>query len=143
MQQAITIINDGPRIGETTYWESEHAAAGLFYLSWNAGAGRVLIPEGQTGILPELTGADEVIVSRGPWPAHGNHDALELLWEDGSDSPFCIHLVAEQCDRVIPESEQGGGFVVTVWTQDGVQGEWPGRYRQVPTIPYLKPWEAQ
>jgi hypothetical protein len=125
----------------TDYWDTEHAAAGLFYLSWNAGAGRLLVPDSQKPILRELKGAREVLVSRGPWPEQGGRDALELIWEDDSDSPFCIHLVAEQTDRLIPEHQQGGGFSIAAWTRGGMKGRWPGRYRLVDAIPCLKPWE--
>lgn len=137
-----TIQNRGQAILSTNYWYSEHAKAGLYYLSWNAGAGRVLVPDSQKASLREMKGAHEVIVSRGSWVDQGNRDALELLWEDGSEAPFCLHLVAEQCDRLIPEEQQGGGFFITVWTRGGAKGRWPGRYRTVPEIPYLKPWNS-
>lgn len=88
-----------------------------------------------------MRGAKEVIVSRGPWIEQSRRDALELLWEDGSDNPFAVHLVAEQTDRLIPETDQGGGFAVSAWTRDGKRGEWPGKYRVVSEIPWLKPWE--
>ena len=67
---------------------------------------------------------------------------MDLLWEDGSDEPFCIHLVAEQCDRLIPDTEQGGGFVIAAWTRGGMKGRWPGRYRVVKESPCLQPWTA-
>lgn len=138
----LTIENQGQAIKATNYWDSEHARRGLLYLSWNAGAGRVLIPDAAKAMLRELKGASEVIVSRGPWADQGGLEAIELLWEDGSDSPFSVHLVAEQCDRLIPDYEQGGGFVVTVWTRGGIKGRWPGRYRVVESIPCLQPWAA-
>ncbi len=81
----------------------------------------MLIPDAQKAILRELRGAREVIVSRGPLVSQGGRDALELLWEDGSDAPFVVHLVAEQTDRLIPEYQQGGGFVITAWKR------WPER----------------
>lgn len=137
----ITISNRGQAILSTDYWGSEHASRGYFYLSWNAGAGRLLVPDAQKPALREMKGAREVIVSRGPWPEAQGREGLELLWEDGSDNPFCIHLLAEQTDRLIPEYQQGGGFVVTAWTRGGQKGRWPGRYRVVPEIPCLKPWE--
>lgn len=87
-----------------------------------------------------MQGASDVLVSRGPWIDHGGRDAIELLWEDGSNTPFCLHLVAEQCDRLVPETEQGGGFVVAAWSRDGIEGSWPEKYRCVSKIPYLAPW---
>ena len=114
--QPLMIRNQGQILVETNYWDSPHAQAGHFYLSWNAGAGRLLIPDAQKAILRELRGAREVIVSRGPSVNEGGRDALELLWEDGSDAPFVVHLVAEQTVRLIPEYQQGGGFVIIALT---------------------------
>ena len=137
----ITISNRGQAILSTNYWDSDHAAWGLFFLSWNAGAARLLVPDGQRSALRDMQGAREVLVSRGPWTDQGGRDALELLWEDGSDAPFCIHLLADQTDRMIPETDQGGGLVVTAWTRGGQKGRWPARYRVVPEVPWLRPWE--
>lgn len=137
-----TTQNKAQSIIQTDYWDSDHAKAGYLYLSWNAGAARVLVPDSQKPMLREMKSATEVIVSRGPWTDQGGRDALELLWEDRSDSPFVVHLVAEQTDRLIPEQQQGGGFVVTAWTRGGMKGRWPGRYRVVTEIPCLQPWSA-
>ena len=136
------IKNNAANIQSTDYWDSEHAKAGYVYLSWNAGAGRLLIPDSAKSMLRELNGAREVIVSRGPWADHGGREALELLWEDGSDDPYCLHIVAEQTDRLLPDTDQGGGFVITAWTRGGMKGRWPGRYRLVDRLPYLKPWDT-
>lgn len=136
--------NNGQAIVSTNYWQSEQAAAGLFFLSWNAAAGRVLVPRLQVdaGALREMASAASVIVSAGPWVEQGGRAAVELLWEDGSEAPFCVHLVAEQTDRWLPAADQGGGFVVTAWSEDGEQGRWPGCFRRVAEIPCLEPWVA-
>jgi len=136
----LTIVNRGQAIESTNYWDTEHAQAGLFYLTWNAGAGRLLVPDPQKAAVREMRTAQYVIVSRGPWPDQGGRDALELLFEDGSDSPYCLHLSAEQTDRLLPETDQGGGFVITVWTRGGQKLRLPGKYRTVDVIPCLQPW---
>ena len=136
----LTIKNKGQAIAETDYWDSEQAKAGFFFLSWNAGAARLLVPDAVKGHVREMRSARYVIVSRGPWQDHGGRDAIELLFEDESDSPYCMHLVAEQTDRMIPEDNQGGGFVVTVWTRGGEKLRLPGKYRVVSALPCLQPW---
>lgn len=88
----LTIRNQGQAIAETNYWDSEHAQAGALYLSWNAGAARLLVPDSEKSLIRELKGAREVIVSRGPWTQYGGRDALELLWEE-----LCSN------GRVVPE----------------------------------------
>lgn len=137
------IKNAGQRIIDTDYWDSEHAQRGLMYLTWNAGAARLLLPDAIKSELREMRGASCVIISRGPWHEQGGCDALELLFEDGSDSPYVVHLVAEQTDRLLPEDNQGGGFVVTVWTRAGQKLRRPGKYREVDGIPCLQPWSTQ
>jgi hypothetical protein len=137
------IQNRGQSILTTDYWDSDHARAGYCFLSWNAGSGRVLIPDSQKALLREMKTAREVIVSRGSWHDQDGREALELMWEDDSDAPFCLHLVAEQCDRLLPDTDQGGGFVIAAWTRGGLKGRWPGRYRRVERIPYLEPWTTQ
>ena len=136
----LQITNSGSEIASTNYWNSPQAAAGYYYLSWNAGVGRLLVPDLQMPSIQEMREAGEVIISRGPWTDQANRDALELLWEDGSETPFVITLLAEQCDRVLPATNQGGGFRVTAWTRSGKQDSWPGRYREVSSLPDLQPW---
>ncbi len=139
----ITIENQGQRIVTTNYWDSEHAGRGYFYLSWNAGAGRILVPDVQKPVLREMKTASEVILSRGPWTDQGGREGIELLWEDGTDNPFVITLATDQCDRLIPETDQGGGFVIAAWTRTGLKHRWPGRYRVVDGLPCLQPWSVQ
>lgn len=136
----IVIGNQAQQIVDTNYWETPQAASGYFYLSWNAGAARLLIPDNQKHILRETKKAKEVIISRGPWTEQGNRDAVELMWEDNSDAPFILILLAEQCDRMLPDTDQGRPFVVTAWTKAGQKARWPGKYRRVQGLPYLQPW---
>lgn len=65
------IINKGQALVSTNYWTSEHAEAGYCYLTWNAGAARILIPDAVRHLLREMKGAREVIISRGPWTDQG------------------------------------------------------------------------
>lgn len=136
----IEILSKGQQITHTNYWELENAKRGLFYLSWNAGAARLLVPETQKQSIKEMKTGKFVIVSRGKFQGR---DALELLFEDNSDSPFSIHIETKQTDRLIPDFEQGGGFVVTVWTKSGQKLRLPGKYRVVETLPHLQPWVEQ
>jgi len=108
----LTFCNDGKKLISTNYWESDYARNGLAYLSWNAGAARLLLPFNLINALKEISDSKYVIVSRGAWAAQGGRDAIELLFEDNSDSPYCLHLSAQQTDRLLPEEDQGSGFIV-------------------------------
>lgn len=138
-----TISNDGPRITDTNYWQSEHAARGFFYLSINAGAFRLLVPPTQAAILRELESATDVVVSRGPWPAEQRHDAFEIVFDDGSPSPFAIHLLTTQVDRLPRDADTGSRWICSVWTEcDGRTVEVlsrPATYRRSRRLPDLRP----
>jgi len=136
------IRSNGQDILETNYWFTPHARRGLFYLSWNPGTARLLVPAAVDAQLDEMRTAKLVIVSHGRWREHGERDALEILFDDGSDNPFALHLGLEQTDRLPPQTEHGRSLVFTAWTQEGEQLRLPARYRVVVEIPCLQPWEG-
>lgn len=141
----IEIQNDGPKIIFTNYWQTEHSTRGLFYLSINAGAFRLLVPDAQIQESGEWMSAKEVIISRGPWPAQGKSDAIEILFEDYSESPYVIHLTSEQVDRMPLDTDRDRKdnpprWKFSAWTQEGKILELPCRYRTVKQIPFLKSW---
>lgn len=136
----LEIENDGQAILSTNYWSSDYAARGLAYLSWNAGAARLLVPAIRRAWLKEMRGAESVIVSIGPWPAGGGKDGIELLFEDHSSSPFALHLSQGQTDRMLPASEHGAAFAVIVLSESDDALHFPGLFRRVRAIPFLKPW---
>ncbi|MFZ3621825.1 hypothetical protein ACOYA6_21565 [Leclercia barmai] len=135
----ISVVNEGQAIKHTDYWQSEQARVGYLFLSWNAGAARLLVPDASEALLKEVRGSQYVIISKGEPEGRA---ALELLFEDGSDTPFVVHILLEQSDRLQTEAEQGGDFVVRVWTRGGSQLQYPGKYRVVGTLPDFSPWQA-
>lgn len=135
----ICIGNDGQAIRQTNYWDLDMASRGLYYLSWNAGAARLLVPDGLEGEVRDMRTAAHVIVSRG-WYEYAACEMLELLFDDRSDSPFCVVMDCEQTDRLLPPSDCGKQFPFTVWTRSGKRLQRPGYYRMVPC---LEPWTHQ
>lgn len=139
----LTIDNHGPLIVRTNYWETEYAQRGVLYLSINAGAFRLLVPPGLQNFLSEVRTATEVIVSRGPWPEQRRAEMIEVMFEDGTDSPFSVHFGAEQIDRLPPASDAGRELIFTAWTaprrgRPHKAYERPAWYRIVPRIPWMK-----
>ena len=142
----LAIDNHGPLLVASNFWETEMEAAGKFYLSLNAGAFRLLVPRSQEPAVSEMATAREVIVSRGPWPAVGRDDGIELLFDDGTDTPFELHFSVESLDRLPLDSDAGREWIFTAWTEPRRRGphkslERPAWYRRVPRIPWLKPRE--
>jgi hypothetical protein len=138
----LRFVNDGKKIVNTTYWDSAYCLAGKVFLSINAGAFRLLLPKSMENMLKEIEAAYSVVISRGPWPSEGKTDALELLFEDGSDNPYCIHISAEQVDRLPPGSEQGWKGVFHIYANRATSPVVEFQrvyYRRVEKIPCLKP----
>ena len=137
----LIIENDGALIRQTNYWDSPMARNGKVFLTWNAKTGRLLLPDSQLNCLGEIRTASSVIVTRGPWPEVGKAEALEILFEDGSNSPFCFHIGSEQTDRLPPKSEHGRDISFTVWSRSALEVSLPAKFRMAPRIPCLDPWE--
>ena len=130
------VQNDGPNIAASNYWESPMCEAGLVYLIGGYHTLRLLVPE-KLEPLAEIKGVTEAIISRGPWRA--KPDAIEVLLEDHTDTPFSLHFGPEQFD-ILP-SKQERGFPFSIWGPGAKKLlELPGSYRIVPQLPWLKPW---
>ena len=144
MNETLYIGNDGPIISRTNYFDSVYAKNNLLYLSWNAGTARLLVPDGVKDHLLEMSSAKYVIISRGYWKEQGIENAIELLFEDGSDKPYCVFLSPEQTDRYIPEKNEGNGenFFLSVYIRLGEKFRFPAKCRIVDTIPCLAAWKA-
>ena len=151
----LTITNHGQLIEETNYWDSDLAAAGKLIASVNAGAIRLLLPAAHRPAINDMRAAKYVICSRGPRSEQGLAEAVELLFEDGSDNPYCLHLSASSFmpgpDSELPalpaEPPAGREWVLTVWDQKKGKPhkalERKCYWRRVPQIPWLKPWEEE
>lgn len=136
------IENEGQKIKKSNYWDSEYAKTGKLYLSSNAGAFRLLAPEDMAMDLQRECGlANEALISLGTWPEAGKEKAAEILLEDGSDSPYVLHLSVEQLDRWPDPADDGRQFTFTLWGRGPeLLAELPARLRFVPSLPYLRPW---
>lgn len=115
------ISNNGSELTSTNYWDSEHGRAGLCYLSGNAGAWRLLVPDALEHAIPEmLTGRsvtiEASIVERQAW---------DIVFEDGSQSPFALTLDRRMSDRRM----KAGRCRISVWTRHGKAMELPCRIR--------------
>lgn len=140
MTAMFELSNNGPELDQTNYWDSPFAKDGRHFLTWNAGVARVLIPDCRMNDLPDMAAAKEVIVSQGPWRERGGQIGWELLFDDRSNAPFCLHLSQDQTDAVSAEVEHGAAFKIAIWSRNGKQLQLSARFRRVTAIPYLEPW---
>lgn len=134
---------DRGRLKSTNYWQTPLACQGGFLLSQNHKAFQLLVPAALVReFRRELRGTREVIVSRGPWPQAGVSDAIELLFEDGSQSPFSVALQLEQCTAVPPASDSGRSDLRCIVYGPGLiaLGEFAAKFRVAKRLPCLAPW---
>ena len=110
----IKIANNGQDLASTDYWETEHASAGLLYLSANAGALRLLVPEAAEGLLAEMRTGKRVTIKPSMHMPGGQ--CVDLVFEDDTDSPFSVAVDRKQIDRPL---QRGAGLPFTVWTEGG------------------------
>lgn len=148
MAETLIIENDAALIVSTNFWQTEMARAGKLYLSTNAGTFRLLVPQQHLGTVREMRTARNVVVSRGPMTLEGQRlpDALELLFDDGTDEPFSLHLSPGQLDRMPLDSDSTQAWTCTVWVHHvGERGRQvltkPAHYRRVRRLPDLRPWQ--
>jgi hypothetical protein len=139
---AVVIVNDGPELSSTTYWDSAEAANGFAFLSYNAGALRLLVPPLLEHYLPGMTKhVREVVLTRGRF--EGVEGVVEVMFEDDSDTPFALHLDPRSIDHHwTARNERNGPYRFAVYTRDhGKVAEfarcWLRRARQ---LPCLQPW---
>lgn len=110
----LTIANDGQALKSTNYWDSAHAQEGLLYLSGNAGALRLLVPGPAEDMLAEMrTGTAVTIEPSGITPG-----CYDVIFEDGSSSPFYVAIDRRQMDRKV---EPGRDVPFIIYTQVGEQ----------------------
>ena len=107
----LTIANDGARIKSTNYWATEAASAGLCYLSGNAGVWRLLVPEAAQGLLLEMRTGKSVTIE----PSLHDSRCWDVVFVDGTESPFSIAIDKRQLDRALAI----GKWRLAVWTEAG------------------------
>jgi hypothetical protein len=86
--------------------------------------------------------AKSVVVSRGPWPDGRKADAIEILFDDGSDSHFVMHFGTEQVDRLLPDTDAGKCAFAVYVRGPALVAYWrDARYRRSARLPDMRPGE--
>ncbi len=118
-QEALLITNNGIEIETTNFWDSALARRGLFFLSWNAGASRLLVPDSQKHQLDEMLTGRKVTIAFGKREEYPDSDGIEVLFDDGTANPFSLILSIEQSDRRLPKKENGLMSTLLVYIREG------------------------
>ena len=116
----LMIGNNGYKIASTNYYDTEMNAQGGFYLSGNAGALRLLVPDSMLSQLDEMkTGKSvEIEVHENAEPGALDKLQYQIYFEDGTSQPFAIFLSSHQTDRALSGIKR---CKFLVYTRDGLQ----------------------
>lgn len=140
----IVTHNHGALLIASNYWGSDLDRTGKFYCSVNAGAVRLLLPCSRYSLVGEWRSCEYVILSRGPWPEQGLDEAVEILFEDHSDSPYALHLAGQSFDLLPVEPEIGREWILSVWIEKKARPhkalERACRWRRSAFLPDLSKW---
>lgn len=96
--QLIFIGNAGGEIESTNYFDLALARNGFMFLSWNASVARLLVPDCQHHFVAEMLTGKNCVITRGNLMGH---DALEIMFDDGTNTPFTVNIQTHQCDRLM------------------------------------------
>jgi hypothetical protein len=95
-------FDENGRLISTTYWESEGCKNGAFFLAFNKGIYSLLVPEQGKAMLDGLKSLYplSVVISCGVY--NGKPGAYEIMFDDGSGTPYRLQLGGNQ---VLPAPE--------------------------------------
>jgi hypothetical protein len=139
----IHIENHGPLITATDFWDVEWRD---FFLSYNAGAFRLLMPIEFLKDQEEMRTGRQIVVSVGT--LNGVPDCAEVMFDDGSEEPYALQFTPDNYD-VLPEGDFGPECVITIWMPKRKHKvphkaiERPAYFRRVQELPCLEPWEDE
>lgn len=110
------IKSNGADIVSTDYWDTEHAARGLVYLSGNAGVWRLLVPDASAGLLGEMRGSTVSFVRES-----ADRSRVVITFSARHLDDYVLTISRLMVDRAI----EPGSRKLAVWTRSGKQMELP------------------
>lgn len=110
------IMNDGKILVDTDYWDGEMARRGLCFMSGNAGAWRLLVPDCLRDYLEEMNTTNYVEIELRKISGRN----MALIWfEDGSQTPFHLGIETRAIDRHIDRTNVEQPLMI--YTRDGLK----------------------
>ena len=140
MSSFTMVQNDGERLVESDYWDSEPAHKGLFFASFNAGHLRLLVPDSLHSTISEILTGKYAVVTHGLYSQSGRY-LYEIMFEDGSSSPYCLMISPSQFDREFSIAEAASqDRKLIVYRRGCVEvTRMPVFFREAARLPCLKP----
>ena len=148
-------FNDNGSIN-SNYYQTEWNKKGCLCLALGKkNTFHLLVPESLEYMLSEmLTGRYAVLTTGISDSSHArsmgvdlpdNHEMIEIMFEDKSDSPFCSHIDARQFSYKLNSTFNRKKTILNIWTKKGCQIQMSLYIRcgkDFP-IPYMKPCDTK
>jgi len=107
-------FDENGRLISTAYWGSDGCKNGAFFLAFNKGIYSLLVPEQGKELLDELKSSypSSVVISRGVY--NGKPNTYEIMFDDGSDTPYRLQLGSNQVFPAPEDNDTGwkGSFYI-------------------------------
>ena len=115
----------------SSYWGSKMDKHGLFYLWWNNGEARLLVPKEYEYTVDEMLTGHMVINTGGKSLFVTDKNAVEIIFDDNTSSPFFVEVNSNHCSQLLPDEDHGTTFQFSIWTGAGQVAKFIGCYRCV------------
>lgn len=122
----VIVQNDHQNLKTTNYWQTAAAKKGLLFLSFNAGAARLLVPKSEEKSIPEMKTGNFVSICHSTL---ADRRSYRLTFDDLSNSPYCVEIMLEQVDRKLRPEDDGMHFPFKVYTESGLSFELDAVFR--------------
>jgi hypothetical protein len=126
------IENNGPEIVSSNY-NMTYGPFAFLYLSLNAGAFRILVPESKINLLLfEIKSAKKFIAIRMKFgPEMKNKQGVRIVFDDMSQSPYFTDFAEPLLDRLPAREDHNRTFKLIIYT---FTGEKPIKKFEVPIL---------
>lgn len=146
----LNIVNNDKNIVETNFWNMP-MFQDRFFISFNAGACRILLPPCYEKDLADMKAAKQIVISYGLGSgAMSTTPMYEVMFDDESSCPYCLHSLSGAADRSVSASDHGRKIELSIWLPKPNTGKMQARcvfrrkafIRTPVSIPCLKPWRG-
>lgn len=138
-QKMIITENNGPLLKASNYWDSQMARRGQCFVSINKGTFRLLLPDSLKSIEADIRTGKYVAITLG-MHRHTGWMMYEIMFDDGSDSPYSLWINPEQFERSFSISDAASKDRELIVYSRGcvVVARFPAYFRESDLLPYLK-----
>lgn len=116
-REHLQLLNKGPLICQTNYWQSELAKRQFFLVSLHRETVRILLPPYFYGHVESMFPATETLIYF-YYNEERKKQMAKIVFNDNSDNPYWLHGYLNQFDRLPSKHEYNAPFDLTIWIEE-------------------------